>query len=61
MTELGPMEMRERIRAGDWWGPTAGCCPDLAQANLVVVPKALWPTTSSSSVNAIPSPAHCCS
>jgi uncharacterized protein YcsI (UPF0317 family) len=41
MTELAPKEMRERIRAGDWRGPTAGCCPDFAQANLVVVPKAL--------------------
>jgi uncharacterized protein YcsI (UPF0317 family) len=41
MTELAPKQMRERIRAGGWQGPTAGCCPDFAQANLVVVPKAL--------------------
>ncbi len=41
MAELSPKEMRERIRAGAWQGPTAGCCRDFAQANLVVVPRAL--------------------
>jgi uncharacterized protein YcsI (UPF0317 family) len=39
--ELSPKEMRERIRTGAWQRPTAGCCRDHAQANLVVVPKAL--------------------
>jgi len=38
---LAPGLMRERIRAGAWRRPTAGCCRDFAQANLVVVPKAL--------------------
>jgi uncharacterized protein YcsI (UPF0317 family) len=38
---LSPREMRRRIRAGGWRRPTAGCCRDFAQANLVVVPQAL--------------------
>ncbi|UCC71935.1 MAG: putative hydro-lyase [Gemmatimonadota bacterium] len=41
MDPLSPKQMRERIRAGAWQGPTAGCCADYAQANLVVVTKAL--------------------
>jgi uncharacterized protein YcsI (UPF0317 family) len=39
--QLSPKEMREMIRAGAWQGPTAGCCREFAQANLVVVTKAL--------------------
>ena len=38
---LAPNAMRERIRTGAWRRPTAGCCRDFAQANLVVVPSAL--------------------
>ncbi|NIM50638.1 MAG: putative hydro-lyase [Gemmatimonadales bacterium] len=41
MAQLSPQEMRERIRSGQWQGPTAGCCTGFAQANLVVVPRAL--------------------
>jgi uncharacterized protein YcsI (UPF0317 family) len=39
--QLSPREMREKIRADAWRRPTACCCRDFAQANLVVVPKAL--------------------
>ncbi len=38
---LAPREMRQRIRAGKWQRPTAGCCAGFAQANLAVVPQAL--------------------
>jgi uncharacterized protein YcsI (UPF0317 family) len=38
---LQPKEMREKIRRGEWRGPTAGCCDGYAQANLVVLPKVL--------------------
>jgi uncharacterized protein YcsI (UPF0317 family) len=34
-----PAEVRERIRAGRWPGPTAGLAPGFAQANLVVLPR----------------------
>ncbi|MFQ5802440.1 MAG: putative hydro-lyase, partial [Candidatus Methylomirabilales bacterium] len=36
-----PKAMRAKIRSGEWQGPTAGCCDGYAQANLVVLPKAL--------------------
>ncbi len=36
-----PREARALIREGRWQGPTAGLCPGYAQANLVVLPKAL--------------------
>lgn len=36
-----PSEMREKIRSGQWQGPTAGCSHGYVQANLVVLPKAL--------------------
>ncbi|MFQ5883015.1 MAG: putative hydro-lyase [Candidatus Methylomirabilales bacterium] len=36
-----PKEMREKIRTGEWQRQTAGCCEGYAQANLVVLPKAL--------------------
>ncbi len=39
--QLSPRELRQKIRAGAWGRPTAGCCRNFAQANLVVVPKAL--------------------
>jgi len=38
---LHPKEMREKIRTGEWQGPTAGCCDGYVQANLVVLPKAV--------------------
>jgi len=38
---LHPKELREQIRRGAWRGPTAGCCQGYAQANLVVLPRAL--------------------
>jgi uncharacterized protein YcsI (UPF0317 family) len=38
---LHPREMRERIRRGEWRGPTAGCCDGYVQANLVVLPQRL--------------------
>lgn len=38
---LSPAELRLRIRAGEWRGPTAGLAPGYAQANLVIVPQAL--------------------
>jgi uncharacterized protein YcsI (UPF0317 family) len=38
---LHPKEMREKIRAGEWRGPTAVCSHGYAQANLVVLPKTL--------------------
>ncbi len=39
MERLSPQEFRERVRNGDWLGPTSGCCSGFVQANLVVVPK----------------------
>ncbi len=33
-----PREFREVVRAGNWTGPTAGCCPGHVQANLVALP-----------------------
>ncbi len=36
-----PAEIRLRIRRGEWQAPTAGLAPGFAQANLVVVPRAL--------------------
>jgi len=36
---VDPKEARERIRKGEWVGPTAGLCGGFAQANLVVLPK----------------------
>lgn len=36
-----PKVMREKIRTGEWQGPTAGCSEGYAQANLVVLPQAL--------------------
>lgn len=36
-----PAQVREKIRRGELTGPTAGLCPGYAQANLVVLPKAL--------------------
>ncbi|MCI0484175.1 MAG: DUF1445 domain-containing protein, partial [candidate division NC10 bacterium] len=40
-SELHPKEMREKIRTGEWQGPTAGCCDGYVQANLVVLPMAV--------------------
>jgi uncharacterized protein YcsI (UPF0317 family) len=39
--DTSPAELRLRIRRGEWRGPTAGLAPGYAQANLVVVPRAL--------------------
>jgi uncharacterized protein YcsI (UPF0317 family) len=39
--ELHPREMRERIRRGEWTGPTVGCSDGYVQANLVVLPQRL--------------------
>lgn len=36
-----PAEIRLRIRRGEWQAPTAGLAPGFAQANLVVLPRAL--------------------
>ncbi len=36
-----PTDLRLRIRRGEWQGLTAGLAPGFAQANLVVVPRAL--------------------
>lgn len=36
---VGPKEARERIRKGEWLGPTAGRCYGFVQANLVVLPQ----------------------
>jgi uncharacterized protein YcsI (UPF0317 family) len=38
---LHPREMRERIRKGEWTGPTVGCSDGYVQANLVVLPQRL--------------------
>ena len=38
---LHPREMRERIRRGEWTGPTVGCSDGYVQANLVVLPQRL--------------------
>jgi len=38
---LTPAQWRERIRRGEWTRPTAGLAPGYAQANLVIVPRAL--------------------
>ena len=38
---MNPKEMREKIRAGQWQGPTAGCSLGYVQANLVVLSKTL--------------------
>ncbi len=38
--EMGPAELRARIRRGEWRGLTAGLAPGYAQANLVVLPRA---------------------
>ncbi|OIP34563.1 MAG: DUF1445 domain-containing protein [Deltaproteobacteria bacterium CG2_30_66_27] len=37
--ELGPAEIRERIRNGEWGNPTAGLAMGYAQANLVILPR----------------------
>lgn len=37
---MTPAELRERIAAGEWTGPTAGVLDDYQQANLVIVPQA---------------------
>ncbi len=34
-----PKEIRERIRRGEWTGPTAGLAPGYVQANLVALPR----------------------
>ena len=36
---MKPSEFRESVRQRRHTGPTAGCCPGYAQANLVVLPK----------------------
>ena len=36
---MKPSEFRESVRQRHHTGPTAGCCPGYAQANLVVLPK----------------------
>ncbi|RLC77329.1 MAG: putative hydro-lyase [Chloroflexi bacterium] len=36
---MEPREIREKIRRGEWTGPTPGLAPGYAQANLVVLPK----------------------
>lgn len=38
---ISPRELRHLIRAGEITGPTAGMCAGYAQANLVILPKAL--------------------
>lgn len=40
-SRIHPKEMREKIRAGKWRGPTAGCSDGYVQANLVVLPRPL--------------------
>ena len=39
--EMSPREVRALIRKGEITGPTAGMCAGYAQANLVILPKAL--------------------
>jgi uncharacterized protein YcsI (UPF0317 family) len=40
-SSVHPKVMREKIRTGEWQGPTAGCSDGYVQANLVVLPRAL--------------------
>ncbi|MFQ5790794.1 MAG: putative hydro-lyase [Acidobacteriota bacterium] len=40
-SHLRPRELRQQIRAGEWQGPTAGCCEGYVQANLVILPRSL--------------------
>ena len=40
-SKVHPKEMREKIRTGEWQGPTAGCSDGYVQANLVVLPRVL--------------------
>ncbi len=39
--DASPRELRLRMRSGAWRAPTAGLAPGYAQANLVVVPRAI--------------------
>lgn len=41
LCNASPAEVRQMIRAGEITGPTAGMCAGYAQANLVILPKAL--------------------
>lgn len=41
LAALTPQEIRRTIRAGQWRRPTAGLAAGFAQANLVIVPRAL--------------------
>jgi uncharacterized protein YcsI (UPF0317 family) len=41
LTSLSPAALRAAIRSGRWRGPTGGLAPGYAQANLVIVPRAL--------------------
>lgn len=41
LCNASPAEVRRMIRAGEITGPTAGMCAGYAQANLVILPKAL--------------------
>ena len=40
-SKVSPRELRHLIRVGEITGPTAGMCAGYAQANLVILPKAL--------------------
>jgi uncharacterized protein YcsI (UPF0317 family) len=40
-SRLTPAQMREKIRRGEWTGPTAGAAAGYTQANLVILPKDL--------------------
>ena len=37
---MTPLELRHKVRSGEFRMPTAGCCGDYAQANLVILPRA---------------------
>jgi uncharacterized protein YcsI (UPF0317 family) len=39
MEKMNPFEAREKIRLGEWTGPTAGISGGFVQANLVVLPR----------------------
>lgn len=39
--DLTPVNFRAMVREGLWTKPTAGCCPDFVQLNLVILPQFL--------------------
>ncbi|MCL6598587.1 MAG: putative hydro-lyase [Alicyclobacillus macrosporangiidus] len=41
VSRLTPVQMRDKIRRGEWTGPTAGAAAGYTQANLVILPQDL--------------------